>query len=454
MSEAALAPQRGLRVLWARIHGGRIPTIVATVVVGTVLVGSSALIPGGPGGSVVPPGDGEANLWVDSTGGTCTRQSPAGAYSDAAACSSFGVAYQAAASGDLVLIRPGGYGSQTLNVATPNKTSAVTFEPETEDTVTVTSLAILAADWVHIKGINNTTTQSPFFMDDVGNVCPCPDNNTFEDIEAAWWDMRSAPGTGNKVIGGDYGPCLADASNDCLPRALGVNVLVDGVTFHDLTSSNATLYHPDGLFIRGCVGCIVRNSTFYNNQITNIRIQNCCTLPDVSNLQIYNNWFAVPWSNANLTGFRHDGIDVDNQIPNLVIAFNSFSSSCDGGGSCGQYIGGVSSSLGTAGSPALVYGNLIGRSGCQSNATFSYNVYRKFSVFTGSQCGPTEVLSPSAFPYTTDPNNAGASNFNITGAAWLGDNVVPLSLCDDYPSDRNGAPRTGGSFCDAGSVER
>jgi hypothetical protein len=66
---------------------------------------------GGGGGG---PGPGEANFWVDTNGGSCTRQSPAGTYVDAQACSSFNTAYQAASKGDLVLVRAGSYGNQVI----------------------------------------------------------------------------------------------------------------------------------------------------------------------------------------------------------------------------------------------------------------------------------------------------------------------------------------------------
>jgi hypothetical protein len=50
-----------------------------------------------------------ANLWVDTNGGTCTRQATAGAYVDAQACGSLNAAYAAASPGDLVLVKPGTY---------------------------------------------------------------------------------------------------------------------------------------------------------------------------------------------------------------------------------------------------------------------------------------------------------------------------------------------------------
>ena len=66
-----------------------------------------------------PPAPGGANLWVDTNGGSCARQASAGAYSDSQACS-WSQAYQAAQTGDLILVRGGNYGDVKIG---PNKAS-------------------------------------------------------------------------------------------------------------------------------------------------------------------------------------------------------------------------------------------------------------------------------------------------------------------------------------------
>jgi hypothetical protein len=73
-----------------------------------------------------------ANLWVDTNGGTCTRQATPGAYVDAQACSSMQVALTAAQAGDVVIIKNGTYGAQSLTSSA--KTSAVSFYAETAST--------------------------------------------------------------------------------------------------------------------------------------------------------------------------------------------------------------------------------------------------------------------------------------------------------------------------------
>ena len=61
----------------------------------------------------IPGRGGAANLWVDVDGGACLRRTTRGPYRDAAACS-WRQAYLRAASGDLILVRGGGYGDVKL----------------------------------------------------------------------------------------------------------------------------------------------------------------------------------------------------------------------------------------------------------------------------------------------------------------------------------------------------
>jgi hypothetical protein len=69
-----------------------------------------------------------ANLWVDTSGGSCSRSAPPAGYSDAAACGSFNAAWQAASAGDMVRVRPGNYGNQFFNSNSPAMTApGVTF---------------------------------------------------------------------------------------------------------------------------------------------------------------------------------------------------------------------------------------------------------------------------------------------------------------------------------------
>src|SRR3712207_427369 len=74
-----------------------------------------------------------ANLWVDTNGGSCTRQATAGSYGDAQACGSFDAAYEAAQCGDTIGIKGSTYPEQNINATEkdcPNSASSyITFTP-------------------------------------------------------------------------------------------------------------------------------------------------------------------------------------------------------------------------------------------------------------------------------------------------------------------------------------
>ena len=71
----------------------------------------------------------------------------------------------------------------------------------------------------------------------------------------------------------------------------------------------------------GCSNCI-RNSKFWNNDTTHIRVQNCCGQPPIGGLTIENNWFDRP---TGLGGERRwNAIDLDSVVPNLLVRNNSF----------------------------------------------------------------------------------------------------------------------------------
>jgi hypothetical protein len=84
-----------------------------------------------------------ANLWVDTNGGTCTRQSSPGAYNDAQACDTFDEAYDVsraatgASCGDRVLVKAGTYSGQNLsgyrNSCSISDSTQTLFAPESFD---------------------------------------------------------------------------------------------------------------------------------------------------------------------------------------------------------------------------------------------------------------------------------------------------------------------------------
>lgn len=104
-----------------------------------------------------------ANEWVDSNGGTCTRQGTAGAYSDAGACGTVDAAWDASTAGDRICIKAGTYGTQVVSgnkasetTITGNCGGAVTIGPGS-GTVTCTGVSGPGSDATFCPDGNNMT---------------------------------------------------------------------------------------------------------------------------------------------------------------------------------------------------------------------------------------------------------------------------------------------------------
>ena len=135
---------------------------------------------------------GVANLWVDPSGGSCTRQSTPAAYVDGQACSSLNAAYAAANAGDLILIKGGSYGAQTIadrSLATGNP---VVFHPAPGESVTINGDLIVNTHDLTIDGGDTLNQDEPNRITVAGAIQALEQsgqgdtrNVVFEDIHAA-----------------------------------------------------------------------------------------------------------------------------------------------------------------------------------------------------------------------------------------------------------------------------
>lgn len=89
-----------------------------------------------------------AHLWIDSSGGSCTRQASPVAYNDGAACSTFQAAWTVASSGDTIVVKAGSYGGQTIS---GNKTSETSIIGE--NGTTITSAVIANANFMTLENV-------------------------------------------------------------------------------------------------------------------------------------------------------------------------------------------------------------------------------------------------------------------------------------------------------------
>ncbi|MBA3757412.1 hypothetical protein H0X09_00910 [Candidatus Saccharibacteria bacterium] len=395
---------------------------------------------------------GTAHVFVSPSGsdsGTnCKRYATPVAYPGGAVCASITKAYQLAQGGDTIDVQGGTYsGYETLaNDASKNSTP-ITIRGAQGSTVTHNNGIAFGNDQTNTNSADNVVLQDMTFKGTI-TLWSTADNVQLVNLKADIFDIFGGNGSG--VKGGDYGPCQAPAQGSCLARIIGNNITVDGTAIHHMSSTDLVNYHVDGMFVRGCTNCTVKNTDFWGNMITNIRVQNCCQLPANTNLTLENNWFGVPIEGDNVTG-RGNALDIDNDVPGLRIKYNTFHPqtgiSICGAWACNPADGGWTAT------DTQIIGNLFSRAFCASGAVYRNNVYRAFSEYAGSEsCGTGEKLVTdfglvNSGPYSNTPSSP---DFHLTSSSpAIGAGDPTNYTATDY----DGQPRPQGTAPDAGADE-
>src|SRR5262249_1543138 len=349
----------------------------------------------------------------------CTQAQP---------CASFARAYALALPGDTVQIAAGNYPSQIIPFDPAKAGGRVVFAPAPGASVRV-AMIDFGQDQFGIRGPHGVVVRDMEVT--YLRAWNGSDDLVFQNVSGRHFDVFNSSNV--SVLGGSYGPCQAPADDpSCVIRiAASSNVLVSGVSIHGITSTDLANYHVDGLFIRGSTGAVVRDSKFWGNMITNIRIQDQPGFVD-QNITLENNFF-----DASLQGDgssrRWDAVDVDNPVSGLVVRNNSFA---------------VDAGLQLTGtfSNARVVGNVMRYGGnCEAGVTYTSNVFMPFSAY-GMQpgCGPSDTKVPT-FGYV----NAATLDFPLGDASP----AIGAGAVGDCPADDiDGDSRSG--RCDAGADQR
>ncbi len=304
--------------------------------------------------------------------------SPSGSDSNActaaAPCASFSKAYRAAKPGQTVWVASGSYSAQRIDFDSTKTSEVVTVAPAAGASVSVARLD-LGQGQLLVRGPAHVVVRDMT----IGYTAAWEgsDDVVLQNLKGRGFDIVSA-GSGIslpnnvRVVGGDFGPCEAvSQGGNCTNRMIGTNIVVDGASIHDVTTNDAATYHVDGIFMRGCSSCTVRNTTFRGNDVTNIRIQNCCGLTPNQNITLANNSFGQP------NGGRSDGVDVDTATGGLVFESNTF-----------DPLTGPVILAGTAtfNGNKMMYAN----GPCVAGATYVGNTVKPFSAFYNVLCGSTD----------------------------------------------------------------
>jgi chitodextrinase len=376
---------------------------------------------------------GAGSLYVATTGSdanSCTQVAP---------CASFQRAYALAQPGQVVQVAGGSYAYQRLSYVSKSGSARVVFQPVAGAQVTVqwldlglTPYSVRPPSHVELRDMRATNGWA---------VWDGADDVILRNVGAATFQIINASNV--QVLGGDFGPCDEPTCGGAM-RFSGSNLLVDGVSIHDITSSDLVRYHVDGMFVRGCQGCTVRSSKFWGNMIDNIRIQNCCPGydPPNQNITLENNFFAAPLQGDRVST-RSDAIDIDSPTPGLVIRNNSFYLSGPLFTNTGNYNGPVVANN-------LMMNNPTPGGSCGIGVTYSHNLFVPNSPGWGdTPCSATDVkfASFSAFGYARATVGSGLDYHIAAASPAIGAGTTTNCAAQDI----DGEARV--TRCDAGSDE-
>ena len=367
-----------------------------------------------------------ANLWIDTNGGSCTRQSTAGAYSDAAACASIQAAVSACVAGDTIRMKTGSYGAQTITAVKTSPGCKVIAETGTKIGTLTTHGA-----WYEVQNVTGTGW-------DISNSGGVGTNNitcrncNFSGNGGVWW---TANGYSNiSWIGGslrNYSTAVNSQGFSIWSGEVAggstaaTNILVDGVTFDSIVNTGGNANHFEVIRVDGNVnGITIRNSTFTNN-VTSTSLIFFTTFRGTKpqNITLENNFFGGLGSAYYTLNMNYQG----SSCSNWTMRYNTFLGAMIAGGNCTY-------------SNMVWVGNLGPRGNCEGTA-FRSNVWYGSS---GAACGGTDKI-------ITSSGLGGTDGFHLTAGSLAID--AGGSGTDCISTDRDGNSRPSGARCDAGAHE-
>jgi len=385
-----------------------------------------------------PPSGPVANLWVDTSGGSCVRQATRSAWVDAQACS-WTQAYQAAQTGDLILVKGGSYGNVAIG---PNRSAitapGVTFQTNSGETVTVSDFT--NGEITGAAGANNVTLVGPvhartFRSDQASNVVVdgwTVDCGGCDGIQIFHLENDSNITVKNSDI--------SDNNNTSLMWINGTNLTFENNQIHDAGLPAGSSAHTECMYAWDVTNLTLKRNHFYHCSVMDVFI----TGGAVANGGfVENNVFEKPWENTGLISnsalafhFRNGG-DPSPDPNNWDFRYNTFVGPLS-----------ITPSENPVGSGGMrVIGNVfLSAAPCgQANTTYSYDAF-----ITGDGCGSNNIVNPLSTYLAGFVNTGDPGLYSLTSTSVLRDKGNP----GNYPAqDFAGTPRFAGPAPDLGAYE-
>jgi hypothetical protein len=222
------------------------------------------------------------------TGGCGSAQTP---------CASFNAAYRAAGSNAVVEVEGGVYPEQTIDGDSAKSSAArVTFRPAPSASVRVAGPTYIYGSHLTLEGLHVTDMTIGNYDQTPGR--PNPTGVTLRDVTGRTFEIDSA--TDVTIAGGSWGPASAcggpyGGDNNSIRDVTGVvpaDILIDGVTIHDVQSYNLVDCHIEGLAIFAGHHVRVSHCRFYGDSVYDVFVQ--ANSGPISGLTFRGNWMAMP----------------------------------------------------------------------------------------------------------------------------------------------------------------
>ena len=378
------------------------------------------------------PGSGTANLWVDTTGGSCVRQSAPGAYTDAQACS-WSAAYQAAQTGDVIFVKGGSYGDVTMG-ANKAGTSNVTYRTASGENVVVDDFEnghIAGAAGVGNIALVGPVTARTFRSDKASNVTV--DNWRVDCggcVNVQIFHLESAS---NVVVRNSD---ISDNTDNSLIWINGTNLTFENNVIHDAGLRSGSGAHTECMYVWNVTGLTLKRNHFYHCSVMDVFVTGGAV---ANGGLVENNVFEKPWSTTGVVGngfafhFRNGG-DPSPDPDNWDFRYNTF---------VGPLSISSESPVGAGGMRVIGNVFLSGAPCGKNNTTYSNN------AFVSGACGTNAITNSlstyqAGFASTADPGD-----YSLTSTS-----VLVNKGGSPYPAtDRKGTARPSGGAPDIGAYE-
>jgi hypothetical protein len=441
-------------------------------------------------------------MFVDANGGTCTRSSSRAAYSDAAACGSLDAANDKCVAGDLVIVRGGTYGGQTISGGngrsglcsivmaageTATLNGAINFDGAQQ--VSVDGGGGRQGAGARLKtaqmGSANAMVPTNQFS---GNVSDGSRNVVLQGADFGGWLVSDSQNV--TVRNNDIGPCNSFDGQD--PGASGNAYCDNGsIEYCETTELQCAGYNEGHLIEGNRIHDFNCDDSFFNGVGSDDCHWECMYVSYPRNTTVRGNVFANCANGGNIFHTFSNGggsFTADYGYVNYTVENNVFEQACNnrsapcggrldgasGFGHCNIYgggpdltnvkirfntfVGGSTFNLDiacnqAAGNGLQIVGNLMKRTSVTCGVGWSPE-YAAYNVYSGSgTCGSNAInVGPNlSGVIVSDTDNGDA---HLKAGATAADGYVPTSVRGGCPAtDLEGQSRGSGS-CDAGADER